>query len=126
MRSHIADPTFPFPRGVRETHTVFSGGDLNDSLAAITLSNNRMTAASVKLAPSFAHHDALTPLPYRCTNHGYHILSLKILENKNHSILFCKNTDNLWFSSGLIKYESSLMPQDILIVNKKIENILAR
>jgi hypothetical protein len=80
MRSHIADPIFPFDRGARETYTVLSGRDFSDSLAAITLTNNRVTPTSIKLASSFAHEDALKPLPYTCTNHGYHILSLKILK----------------------------------------------
>ena len=39
MRSHIADPIFPFDRGARGTYTVLSGRDFSDSLAAITLTN---------------------------------------------------------------------------------------
>jgi len=77
MGSHIADPDFPFDTSVRETHTVFSGRDFNDSLAAITLINNRVTTTSIKLASSFAHKDAIKPIPYSCTNHDNHILSLK-------------------------------------------------
>jgi len=80
MGSHIADPIFPFDSRIRETHAVFSGRDFNDSLAAITLINNRVTTTSIKLASSFAHEDALKPLPYTCTNHDNHILSLKILK----------------------------------------------
>jgi hypothetical protein len=80
MGSHIADPVSPFDRRVRETHTVFSGRDFNDSLAAVALINDRLTATSIKLASSFAHEDALRALPYGCTNHDNHILSLKILD----------------------------------------------
>lgn len=79
MGSHIADPGFPFDSRVRETRAVFSGRDFNNSLAAITLIDSRMTATSIKLTSSFAHKDALGPLPYTCTNHDNHILSLKIL-----------------------------------------------
>jgi len=87
MGCHIADPYFPFDSRVRETHAVFSGGDFNDSLAAITLINNRVTTASIKLTSSFAHKDAIEPLPYTCTNHDNHILSLKSLKNKNHPLI---------------------------------------
>ena len=78
--NHIADPGFPFDRRIRETHAVLSGRDFSDSLTAITLINNRLTAASIKLASSFAHEDALRPFPYSCTNHDNQILSLKILK----------------------------------------------
>jgi len=80
MGSHIADPGFPFHSRVRETDSVFSGRDFNDSLAAITVINNRLTATSIKLASSFAHEDALRPLPYTCTNHDNHTLSSKIFK----------------------------------------------
>lgn len=63
MSSHIADPVFPFDGRIKETHTVFSGGIFNDSLAAITLIDNRITATSIKLASFFIHKDALEPLP---------------------------------------------------------------
>ena len=79
MGSHIADPGFPFHSRVGETHAVSSGRDFNDSLAAVTLINNGVTATSIKLTSSFVHKDALEPLPYSCTNHDNHILSLKIL-----------------------------------------------
>lgn len=85
---------FPFGSRLRETRAVFPGGDFDDPVAAITLLNNRVATAPVELASRFVHKDALIPLPYSCTNHGNHILSLKIL-NKSHSILFPKNTDNL-------------------------------
>jgi hypothetical protein len=78
--SHIAEPGFPFHSRVRETHAVFSGRNFNDSLAAITLINGRVTATPIKLTSSFVHKDALKPLPYACTNHDNHILSLKILD----------------------------------------------
>lgn len=76
MSSHIAGPIFPFEGRVEETHTVFSGGIFNYSLAAITLVNYGVTATSIKLASFFCHKDALKAWPYRCTNHDNHILSL--------------------------------------------------
>ena len=85
MSCHVADAIFPFHSRVRETHTKRSGGILNDSLAAITLINNRVAAASIELASSFGHKDALNTFLYRCTNHDNHILSLWIL-NKNQSV----------------------------------------
>jgi len=75
MGGHIADPSFPFNSRVGETHAVFSGGDFNDSLASVTLINNRVTATSIELASSFAHEDALSAFSYSCTNHDNHILS---------------------------------------------------
>jgi len=64
MGSHIADPVFPFAGRVRETHAVFSGRDFNDFLTTITLINDRVTAASIKLASSLGHKDALRTFPY--------------------------------------------------------------
>jgi len=40
MSSHIAVSVFPFDGRVEETHTVFSGGIFDDSLAAFTLLHN--------------------------------------------------------------------------------------
>jgi hypothetical protein len=77
---HVADTVFPFGSRLGETHAVFSGGNFDGPVTAITLLNNRVTPASIELASCFVHKDALKPLPYRCTNHGYHILSLEILK----------------------------------------------
>ena len=63
MSSHITGPIFPFNRRVEETHTVFSSGIFNDSLAAFTLINDGVTAASIKLASFFGHKGALKPWP---------------------------------------------------------------
>jgi hypothetical protein len=76
MSCHVADAIFPFYNRVRETHTKRSGRILNDSLAAITLIDNRVAATSIELASSFGHKDALNTFLYRCTNHDNHILSL--------------------------------------------------
>ena len=61
MSCHITDPPFPFEGGVRKARAKRSGGILNDSLTAIALFNNGMTAAAVKLAPFFGHEDAFMP-----------------------------------------------------------------
>jgi hypothetical protein len=75
MSCHVADAIFPLYGRVRKTHTISSGGILSDSLAAMTLIDNRVAAAPIKLASSFAHKDALNTFLYRCTNHDNHILS---------------------------------------------------
>jgi len=80
MSSHIADPVFPFKSRVGETHAVFPGGIINDSLAPFTLIDDGVAGASVELASSFGHEDAFLAFSYRCTNHGYHILSIRILK----------------------------------------------
>jgi hypothetical protein len=80
MSCHIAGAIFPLHGRVRETHAKHSGGILNDFLTAIALFNNGMAPAAVKLAPFFGHEDAVMAFSQSCTNHGYHILSLWILE----------------------------------------------
>lgn len=87
MSSHIADPVFPFKSRVGETHAVFPGGIINDSLAAFTLIDDGVAGASVELASSFGHEDAFLAFSYRCTNHGYHILSIRILKRSYASFL---------------------------------------
>ncbi len=79
---HIADPVFPFGGRLGETHAVFPGGDFDGPVAAVTLLNNRVTTASIELASCLVHKGALKPLPYSCTNHGNHILSLEILKSE--------------------------------------------
>ena len=58
MSCHIADSSFPFEGGVRETRAKHSGGVLGDSLTAVALFNNGVAAAAVKLAPFLGHEDA--------------------------------------------------------------------
>jgi hypothetical protein len=83
MRGHIADPDSPFGSRIREIQAKFTGWNFHDFLAAFTLLNNLVTAPSIKLTPAFFHKKALHTLFYRCTNHGYHILSC--LLKKNHA-----------------------------------------
>jgi hypothetical protein len=62
MGGHVANPVFPFSGRIREIHTEFTGGIFSDSLAAITLLDNRVTAASIESASSLCHEDALVTL----------------------------------------------------------------
>jgi hypothetical protein len=82
---------FPFGSRLRETRAVFPGGDFDDPVAAITLLNNRVATAPVELASRFVHKDALIPLPYSCTNHGNHILSLEVLKLRITLVSFVKS-----------------------------------
>jgi hypothetical protein len=80
MSCHIADSSFPFEGGVGKTHAKRSGGILNNSLTAVALFNNGVASAAIKLAPLLGHEDAFMAFSQGCTNHGYHVLSLWILE----------------------------------------------
>jgi hypothetical protein len=62
MGGQIANPIFPFGRGIRETHTEFTGGVFSDSLAAITLLDNSVAPASIEFASSFSHKEAIVTL----------------------------------------------------------------
>jgi hypothetical protein len=63
MGGQIANPIFPFGRGIRKTHAEFTGGVFSDSLTAITLLDDSVTPASIEFASSFGHKDALVTLP---------------------------------------------------------------
>jgi hypothetical protein len=52
-------------------------------LATFTLLDNRVAVTSVKLTPLLAHKKALNTFFYRCTNHGYHILSVELRTNQS-------------------------------------------
>jgi hypothetical protein len=75
-----ADP--PLDRGVRKAQAVFARGKLFGFLATFTLLDNRVAVTSVKLTPLLAHKKAINTFFYRCTNHGYHILSSRLLLNQ--------------------------------------------
>ena len=62
MGGHVANPIFPFNGGIRKIHTEFTGGVFCDSLAAIALLNNSVTLASIELASSLGHENALITL----------------------------------------------------------------
>jgi hypothetical protein len=74
---HAAVPDSPFGDGVRKAQAVYAGREFLDFLAAFTLLYNGMTVTSIELTPLFTHKQAFGPFFYCCTNHGYHILSLK-------------------------------------------------
>ena len=123
---HIADPVFPFGSRLRETHAVFPGRDLDDPLAAITLLNNRVAPASVELASHFVHKDALIPLPYSCTNHGNHILSLEILKLTVTSLIPEKRWESIVHLATNQIRKCVLWPKTFSLSIKKIEKILAQ
>lgn len=82
MGGHGTGPDSPFDGRVRKAQAVFSGGEFLYFLAVLALLNNGMAATSIKLTPLFVHKEAFETLFYTCTNHGYHILSLKYYELK--------------------------------------------
>jgi len=80
---HAAGPDSPFDGWVRKAQAVFAGGEIFSFLAAFTLLNNRVAITSVKLTPIFVHKETFEPFLYTCTNHGYHILSIKSFRRLN-------------------------------------------
>jgi hypothetical protein len=62
MGSHVANPVFPFSRRIEKSHTEFTGRIFNDSLAAVTFLDNRVTPASIKLASFFGHENTIITL----------------------------------------------------------------
>jgi len=75
---HAAGSDSPLGGRVREAEAVFAGGELLSLLAAFTSLHNGMAAPSIKLTPIFVHKKTVKPFLYSCTNHGYHILSIKL------------------------------------------------
>ena len=55
MCGHVAGPDAPFRLWVGEDKTEFAGWKFVNFLAAFTLLNDGMTAASIKLAAFLAH-----------------------------------------------------------------------
>jgi len=82
VSGHAAGADPPLDRGVREAYAVFAGWELFGFLATFTLLDNRVAVTSVKLTPLLAHKKAVNTFFYRCTNHGYHILSSRLLINQ--------------------------------------------
>jgi hypothetical protein len=62
MGSHIANPVFPFRRRIEKGHTESTGRIFDDSLAAITLLDNRVTLASIELTSFLGHENAIITL----------------------------------------------------------------
>ena len=78
MGRHVAIAITPLGSRIRRDEAIFPGGEFSDSLAALTLLNDRMAGAAIKLAPFFAHEKTLISFFYACTNHFNHILSVRI------------------------------------------------
>jgi hypothetical protein len=62
MGSHVANPVFPFSGRIEKGHTESTGWIFDDSPAAITLLDNRVTPASIELASFLGHENALITL----------------------------------------------------------------
>ena len=77
MGGHAAVSDSPFDGRVREALAVFAGGEFLRFLAAFTLLDNGVAGPSIKLTPVVVHKEAVKSFLYSCTNHGYHILSIK-------------------------------------------------
>jgi hypothetical protein len=73
---HIAGPDSPSYTRVRKTQAVFTGGKFLDFQTAFTLLYDLVAVSSIKLTSVFFHKKAIRTLFHRCTNHGYHILSM--------------------------------------------------
>lgn len=80
MGGHAAGPHPPFDGRIRKAQAVFAGWKLLDFLATLTLLNNRMAATTIELTSVLGHKEAFSPFLYRCTNHGYHVLSSESIE----------------------------------------------
>jgi hypothetical protein len=73
---HIAVSCSPLNGRIREDEAVRARGEFFGFLAAIALFHNWMAASAVELAAFLAHEEAVHARFNRCTNHGYHVLSL--------------------------------------------------
>jgi hypothetical protein len=87
VSGHAAGADPPLDCGVRKAQAVFAGWELFGFLATFTLLDNWVAVTSVKLTPLLVHKKALNTFFYCCTNHGYHILSARLLTNqRSHPI----------------------------------------
>ena len=77
---HAASPYPPSHRRIGKAQAVLSGWQVYNLLAAFTLLNDGVTTSAIELASVVGHEKAIGPFLNRCTNHGYHVLSLWILE----------------------------------------------
>jgi hypothetical protein len=84
---HGAFPCTPFDSRLRENETVLAGRKFFGFLASDALFNDLMAGASVELASVLAHEETLNTLFYLCANHGYHILSVRMIKKKK---LLCR------------------------------------
>jgi hypothetical protein len=78
VRGHIAFSETPLGGGIREDKAKTTGRKNLGFLTSFTLLNDFVTGASIELAPLIAHEMAIQSFFYGCTNHGYHVLSLRI------------------------------------------------
>ena len=76
MGGHAACPYPPSHGRVGKALAVLPGWQVYRFLTAFTLLNNGVAASAIELAPIVGHEEAIGPFLNRCTNHGYHVLSL--------------------------------------------------
>ena len=81
MGGHVAGSGTPFDGRLRKAHAVVARSVLKDLLATLALLYNGVAATAIELAAVFAHKCAVNTLFNSCTNHGYHILSSKIISD---------------------------------------------
>jgi tmRNA-binding protein len=80
---HAAGSDPPLDCRIGKAYAILAGWELFGFLATFTLLDNRVAVTSVKLTPLLAHKEAINALFYRCTNHGYHILSARLFTNQS-------------------------------------------
>jgi hypothetical protein len=76
VSGHIAAPCSPLDGRIREYEAVSARGEFFGFLAAVALFDDRMAAPAVELTALLVHEEAVHTRFNRCTNHGYHVLSL--------------------------------------------------
>ena len=80
MGRHAAFPCSPFNDRLGEDEAVLAGRKFFGFLASGALFNDLVAGASVELASVLAHEKTLNTLFYVCANHGYHTLSVRMIE----------------------------------------------
>jgi hypothetical protein len=80
MGSHIAVPDAPFGSRLREHQAVRTSRELLGFLTASAFFSDGMAATAVELAAGLPHEKTINTFLYTCTNHGYHIPSLRCIK----------------------------------------------
>jgi hypothetical protein len=77
---HAALPGSPFDGRLGEDQAVLTGWKFFDFLAPDALFNDLVAGASIELASVLAHEETLDTLFHAIANHGYHVLSNRVLK----------------------------------------------
>jgi len=75
MTGHVAVSDSPLYGRIREVQAKIAGREFLNFIATITLFYNGIAVTPIKLTSIFVHKKTIRTFFYRCTNHGYHILS---------------------------------------------------